>query len=94
MTESASRRVPRDFNLHWGKGQIVEEASVESRYHQPSIQLLQFEDGSACVRFCYYNQQGMFQRSPLIIGEEDIGSLRDAISENPRLIAFLRALLA
>ena len=93
MAASASRRIPRDFNLHWGKGQIVEEASVEGQYHQPSIQLLEFEDGSLSVRFCYYNQHGRFQRGPLIMGEEDIGQLRDAISENQRLRALLRELV-
>ena len=93
MTESTPRRIPRDFNLHWGKGRIVEEASVEGQYHQPSIQLLEFEDGSLSVRFCYYNQHGRFQRSPLIMGKEDIDRLRDAVSENHRLRALLRKLV-
>ena len=93
MKEQSSRRVPRDFNLHWGKGQIVEEASAESEYHQPSIQLLEFEDGSLSVRFCYYNQYGKFQRGPLIIGEGDIGRIRQAISENRRLLELLRGLV-
>ncbi len=88
-----ARRIPRYFNLHWCKGQIVEEASVEGEYHQPSIQLLEFEDGSLSIRFCYYNQEGRFQRSPLIMGEEDISRLRDAVSENHRLRAILRELV-
>ena len=93
MIENASRRIPRDFNLHWGKGQIVEEASVQGEYHQPSIQLLEFHDGSLSIRFCYYNQHGRFQRSPLIMGEEDIGRLRDSVSENHRLRALLSELV-
>ena len=93
MTENPLRRIPRDFNLHWGRGQIVEEASVEGQYHQPSIQLLEFEDGSLSVRFCYYNQHGRFQRGPLIMEEEDIGRLRDAVSANQRLRALLRELV-
>ena len=93
MAESASRQIPRDFNLHWGKGQIVEEASVEGQYHQPSIQLLEFEDGLLSIRFCYYNHHGRFQRGPLIMREEDIDRLRDAVSENHRLRALLRKLV-
>ena len=88
-----ARRIPRDFNLRWGKGQIVEEYSVEGQYHQPSIQLLEFEDGSLSVRFCYYNQHGRFQRSPLIMGEEEICLLRHAVSENRRLHALLSDLV-
>ena len=93
MAESASRHIPRDFNLHWGKGHIVEEASVEGQYHQPSIQLLGFEDGLLSISFCYYNHHCRFQRGPLIMREEDIDRLRDAVSENHRLRALLRKLV-
>ena len=93
MARDVSRKIPRDFNLHWGRGQIVEEAYVESQYHQPSIQLLEFEDASVSLRFCYYNQHGRFQRGPLIIGEEEIGLLRDSVSENEKLHALLRELV-
>ena len=93
MTKHISRRIPRDFNLHWGKGQIVEEAFSEGQYHQPSIQLLEFEDGSLSLRFCYYNHDGRFQRSPLIMGGEDIDRLRDAVAVNHRLRDLLRQLV-
>ena len=93
MKESSSRQVPRNFNLHWGNGQIVEEASVESQYHQPSIQLLEFEDGSLSIRFCYYNQHGQFQRGPLIMGKGDVERMRNVISENDRLLQLLRKLV-
>ena len=93
MARDVSRKIPRDFNLHWGNGQIVEEAYVEGQYHQPSIQLMEFEDGSVSIRFCYYNQNGRFQRGPLIIGEEEIGLLRDSVFENERLHALLRELI-
>lgn len=93
MTSNVSRPIPREFNLHWGNGQIIEEASVEGQHHQPSIQLLEFKDGSLSVRFCYYNKQGRYQRGPLMVGEEDISSLRDAIAENYRLRAILRELV-
>jgi hypothetical protein len=93
VIENGSRRIPRDFNLHWGKGQIVEEASIQGEHHQPSVQLLEFQDGSLSIRFCYYNQHGRFQRSPLIMGEEEICLLGHAVSENRRLHALLSALI-
>ena len=93
MEKHVSRQIPRDFNLHWGKGQIVEEAFSKGQYHEPSIQLLEFEDGSLSLRFCYYNHDGRFQRSPLIMGREDIYRLRDAVSENHRLRDLLRQLV-
>lgn len=65
------RKLPRPFELHWGRGQIVEEASYEGEYHVPAIQLLQYTEGEAAgslsVRFCTYNHRGAFQRSPLIV---------------------------
>ena len=39
MEERQARPVPRPFALHWGKGQIVEEAAYHGEYHQPSLQL-------------------------------------------------------
>ena len=94
MKRNVSRQIPRDFNLHWGRGQIVEEASIQTEYHEPSIQLLEFQDGSVSVRFCYYDQRGRFQRGPLIIGKEDIRRLRDTIFEKPKLSTFLSELFA
>lgn len=87
-----SRALPRPFTLHWGKGEIVEEATYLGRYHQPSIQLLQFEDGSVELRFCYYDRLGRFQRSPLILGMDDLAGLRRALATSPRLRALLRKL--
>ena len=66
----------------FGRGIIEEEVRVSSTYHQPSIQLLKFTEGPAAgtreIRFCYYNHNGRFQRSPLIIDERDIPNLRRA----------------
>jgi len=92
-----TRRVPRDFTLHWGSGQIAEEASATGEYHEPCLQLLEYTEGSAAgsfsIRFCYYSHDGRFQRSPLIVGEEDIDGLRDALARAPRLRAILRRLI-
>ena len=41
------RPVPRPFEMHWGRGQIVEEASWTGPHHEPTIQLMQYDDGEA-----------------------------------------------
>jgi hypothetical protein len=87
-----ARRVPRPFELHWGRGQIVEEATCRTPYHAPAIQLLEFEDGSLSVRFCYFDHAGRFQRSPLMIGESDLAALRASLVTTPRLRKLLRRL--
>jgi len=91
------REVPREFNFHWGSGQIVEEAAYAGRYVEPSIQLLEYADhpGSFGIRFCYYNLEGRFQRSPMMIdGDDSFEGLRDALKETPRLRALLRKLVS
>jgi hypothetical protein len=92
-----ARRLPRDFALHWGSGQITEEASAQGEYHEPCVQLLEYTEGPAAgsfsIRFCYYSHDGRFQRSPLIVGEEDIQGLRDALQRAPKLRAFLQRLV-
>ena len=88
---------PRTFALHWGKGIIEEEARVGSTSHNPTIQLLTFTEGAAKgtheIRFCHYNHRGQFQRSPLIIDEQDIPALRKALSETPKLKRLLKKLV-
>ena len=69
------RNVPRPFKMPWGKGMVVEEVSITSKYHEPTIQLLKFENGDKAIRFCSYNK-GRFNRSPLIIDEKDLRRLR------------------
>ena len=79
-----SRKLPRPFTMHWGGGQVVEEAWFESEFHQPTIQLLQYDDGPMAgeisIRFCSF-VGGRFQRSPLIINETDLEPLKEAIGE-------------
>ncbi len=90
--KTSSRAIPRSFELHWGKGQIVEEAVTKTRYHEPAIQLLEFDDGSQSVRFCYYDLRGRFQRSPLMVSEELLPSLRKSLRACPRLHRLLKKL--
>src|SRR5713226_5349667 len=94
QTITVSRRIPRPFTMHWGTGQIVEEAATAGEYHEPTIQLLEFTEGPAAgslsVRFCYYSHDGRFQRSPLMVGDDELDGLREALEGAPRLREILR----
>jgi hypothetical protein len=90
--KAKQRVVPRPFEMHWGKGQIVEEATCDTPYHEPAIQLLEYEDGSRSIRFCYFDHSGRFQRSPLILSVDTIVGLRRSVAKTPRIRALLRSL--
>jgi len=90
MTPRATRTTPRPFDLPWGRGVIAEEATYVAEHHEPAIQLLEFEDGSLSVRFCYYDHAGRFQRSPLVVGKGDIAGMRQALAKTLRLRELLR----
>ena len=85
----AEPRVPRPFTMHWGSGQIVEEARFEGEHTQPTIQLMRFADGDAAgsytLRFCHFSHRGQFQRSPMMISEAEIDRLREAVSATPQI---------
>lgn len=74
------RKVPRPFKMPWSNGMIVEEVSITSKYHEPTIQLLKFNNGGKAIRFCSYHE-GRFSRSPLIIDEKDLRKLRNVIKK-------------
>ena len=93
MNAGRGRAVPRPFKLHWGSGQIVEEATHAGEHHEASLQLLEFGDGEIEIRFCYYNLAGRFQRSPLIVGQNEIAGLRDALLTTPRLRSLLKQMV-
>lgn len=80
--------------MHWGDGQIVEEARFEGAHTCPAIQLMRYETGEAAgsfsVRFCHFNHRGQFQRSPLMISEGELDQLRAAVAETPELQRLLR----
>ena len=92
-----ARKLPRPFEMHWGRGDIVEEASISNEYHEPTIQLMQYTEGEAAgsfsIRFCSFNHRGMFQRNPLMINESDLDELREALNQTPRLREALRRLV-
>jgi hypothetical protein len=92
----SKRDVPRPFEFHWGRGQIVEEAAFTGKYVEPAIQLLEYEDGGSYgIRFCYYNHNGRFQRSPMMIdSEESLEGLRQALKATPKLRGLLKKLVS
>ena len=73
------------FSYHWRSGYVAEEAQVQGPYHCPAFQLLRYTDGEAAgrvsIRFCYYSHTGRFQRSPLMMSEEEIDMMREALHE-------------
>jgi hypothetical protein len=90
------REVPRPFAFHWGAGQVVEEAAAVCRYTEPAIQLLEYDGapGQYAIRFCYYNHDGRFQRSPMMLdSEESLEQMRVALARTPKLRALLKKLV-
>lgn len=94
---ATARKLPRPFEMHWGRGEIVEEASFAGEYHEPAIQLMEYTEGEAAgsfsIRFCSYNHRGSFQRSPLMVGDAELEGLRRALQSTPRLRDVLRRLV-
>ena len=93
---SSPSRVPRPFKMPWGSGTIREEARFSGEWHDPCVQLMEYTEGEAAgsvsIRFCYYSHDGRFQRSPLMLGAEEIDGLREALRVTPTLRALLRRL--
>ncbi len=87
----------KTFSFHWGSGYIAEEAQVDGEHHVPTFQLMRYTEGHAAgsvsVRFCQYNHRGGFRRSPLMMGEEEIEMMREALKGTPELRAMLRRLV-
>ena len=79
--------------MHWGAGNVVEEVSAGTPHHEPSIQLLEFDDGSLTLRFCYYHGP-CFGRGPLMIDTEYLPQLAEALQDAPRTHALLKQLVA
>ena len=87
------RPLPRPFAMPWGKGEIIEEAGYEGEWHEPAIQLMEYEDGSLAIRFAHY-ANGSFQRSPLIVNAEELKLLKAALKKSPKLKKILKALVS
>ena len=92
MPSFSGRILPRPFEMHWGAGNVVEEVSAETPYHEPTIQLLEFDDGSLTLRFCYYHGP-RFGRGPMMIDAEYLPQLAEALRDAPRTHALLKQLV-
>ena len=89
---SPPRPLPRPFAMPWGDGQIVEEVSVVRPHWEPTIQLMEYDDGSRALRFCYY-QGPRFGRGPMIVEEEALEEFVQALAGAPRIKNLLRRLV-
>src|ERR1700722_6153603 len=78
---SPKRALPRPFKMPWGQGEIVEEASFKSKWHEPAIQLMKYENGTYSLRFAHYSKGGAFQRAPLMLSTADLGKLKKALAK-------------
>ncbi len=85
----AKRKVPRPFTMPWGKGLIVEEASIRCPHWEPTIQLMEDDDGHRAMRFCYYHGP-QFGRGPMILDEIDLERIGRALRGTPRLRAMFQ----
>ncbi len=92
--EAATKRpIPRPFSFKWGKGQVVEEASIkvqmEDHGWEPAIQLLQFDDDSETLRFCVFHGK-QFSRMPLLISPDELSALFQEASKKSRISTHLK----
>jgi hypothetical protein len=71
----------------------VEEASFGGEHKESAIQLLEYEDGTIDVRFCFYNG-GRFQRNPLLMNESELDEMAKELSRAPKLRALLQRLVS
>ena len=93
ILQATRRTLPRTFTFEWGKGQVVEEASVKVQLNghnwEPAVQLLRFEDGSETLRFCVFNGK-QFSRMPLLISPTELDALLEEASKHPRIRKLLK----
>lgn len=84
-----TRKVPRPFRMPWGRGEIVEEVSIQAPHWEPTIQLMEYEDGSRALRFCYYSE-GRFGRGAMMLGEEEVEQMARALEGTAHIRELLR----
>ena len=85
---ATKRALPRPFSFEWGKGQVIEEASIKVQMNQhswePAVQLLQFDDGSETLRFCVFHGK-QFSRMPLLISPDELDALFEEASKHSQI---------
>lgn len=94
--QATRRKIPRTFKFRWGSGKVIEEASIRCRIDrhswEPTIQLLEYDDGTQQIRFCVYDGS-RFNRMPLIIGSQEIGALAKQLKRNRSMKKLLKKLI-
>lgn len=89
------RKVPRPFTMPWGGGQVVEEVGVDTEHNELVIQLLRYDEHEGdSLRFCQYWLDGRFQRQPMMLGEDSIDAMREALKGAPAIRELLKRLVA
>ena len=85
VSKSSQREIPRPFKFHWGEGYVTEEVSVkcsiDENSWEPTIQLLEYEDGTQQLRFCVYDGR-RFNRMPLIMGMQEMNALAKLVEKS------------
>jgi len=71
---------------------VKEEAWVATPYHEPTIQLLQYDSGGRAIRFCSY-ERSRFNRFPLIVDEDYLTALGRVVRKNKELHRLLKHLI-
>jgi hypothetical protein len=91
---STPRKLPRKFTMPWGNGQVVDEVGVETEHNELVIQLLRYDDHPGdTLRFCQYWLDGRFQRQPMMISEDHLDDVREALRASPQIRALLKRLV-
>src|SRR3989442_12431276 len=85
---ATKRTIPRQFSFEWGKGQVLEEASIKVQMNQhswePAVQLLRFDDGSETLWFCVFHGK-QFSRMPLLTSPDELDALFEAASKHRQI---------
>ncbi len=96
ISTATKRKLPRPFAFYWGGGNIVEEVSIktgdEGDSAEPTIQLLEYKDGTEQLRFCVYHKT-RFTRMPLLLSKEEIKALSKEVRGQSRIRKMLEILV-
>lgn len=96
ISTATKRKLPRPFAFYWGGGNIVEEVSIktgeEGDSAEPTIQLLEYKDGTEQLRFCVYHKT-RFTRMPLLLSKEEIKALSKEVRGQSRIRKMLQILV-
>ena len=96
ISTATKRKLPRPFAFYWGGGNIVEEVSIktgdEGDSAEPTIQLLEYKDGTEQLRFCVYHKT-RFTRMPLLLSKEEIKALSKEVRVQSRIRKMLQILV-